>query len=321
MSKLTILHINIIGAVVCVIVAVALYFTIITAGFEDVNKAQAALKAVQDREAKFTTAQKALETAKKNRDLAIADYRLFEAEYMPVIGYPPLGSKPTGDERLKLMMRLFWPNNGRSWPERFIKLVRGHMAAERKVNGIEWENPGVLTLPAFGPDPNTIEAAQPGEGLGPVLHYRYTMSVRARSLDALMRHVRNWTTARSMGVPTVEGLQITGNSPDLRATYTLTLTIILRDEEFKRIPPTNPRIAGSGGGGGGGMMGMMGMMGMGGRGGMTGPPMMGGGAPMMGGGPPVMGGGMSMPMGMGMRSGGGPPMGPGAAASGGGPTP
>jgi hypothetical protein len=306
MSRLTILHINIIGAVVCVIVGVALYFTIITAGFEDVNKAQAALKAVQDREAKFATAQKALETATKNRDLAIADYRMFEAEYMPVIGYPPLG-KPTGDERLTLMMRLFWPNNGRSWPERFIKRVRSHMAAEQRANGIVWENPGVLALPAFGPDPNTIEAAQPGEGLGPVLHYRYQMSVRARSLDALMRHVRDWTSARGMGVPTVEGLEITGNSPNLRASYMLTLTIILRDEEFKRIPPTNPRISGSGGGAGGGG-GMMGMMGMGGPG-------------MMGMRPGGMGG-MSMPMGM-MGSGGGgggmaPPPGLGPAAGSGG---
>jgi|JRYG01.1.fsa_nt_gb hypothetical protein len=304
MGKLTVLHINIIGAVVAVIAGVALYFTIITAGADEIQKAKAEFDGVKARADKFEIAKNNLERAKKDQETAIAQYKVFEAQYMPIIGYPAERDSAAG---LRTMMRLFWPNQGRSWPERFIRVFRNHMNGEQRALGVVWENPGVLTLPAYGPDPNTIQVAQPGEGYGPVLHYSYQMAVRATSLDRLMRHIANWNSLRGIGVPVVSGLQITGNSPELRASYTVTLTIILTDEEAKRIPPQNPRISGSGGQGGGGGFGPGGFgpggfgpgftapgPGGGGSGGFTAPPGMGPsmGGPGSGGAPPPPGGRM-----------------------------
>lgn len=295
MSKLTLLHINIIGVVVALLVGAGLYFTIITGAMDAKKKAESELAEVQARADKLPMATRNLEQAKKEKAQAEAEWSVYERQYMPVIGY-------TGD-RLTTWLRVFLPNRGRSWPERFIRTVRQHMERERKVNGIIWENPGTLVLPSYGPDPNTIDVGQPGQGYGPVLTYSYQMAVRAPSLDKLMQHIKSWSALAQAGVPVVDGLQISGNSPNLQATYTVTFTIIVRDT----IPAPVPRISGSGGGGmGGGPMGMGGPMG--------GPPGMvpgPGGMPGMVSGPGATSMGMSRPMGMGSGGAGATSMGGG----------
>ncbi len=306
MSKLTLLHINIIGVVVALMVGAGLYFTIITGALEAQKKADSELAAVRARAEKLPAATRALETAQKEKAQAEAEWAVYERQYMPVIGYT--------DNTLTTWLKVFVPNKGRSWPERFIRTIRQHMASERKVNGIVWENPGALVLPSYGPDPNTIQVGAQGQGFGPVLTYSYQMSVRARSLDKLMQHIRSWSSLAQAGVPVVDGLQIAGNSPNLSATYNVTSTIIVRD----KTPAQMPRITGTGGGMTGGMGGMgmpgMGMPGMGMRGGMPG--MAGGPGAMPGmarGGPGGAGAtsqGMMGPPGM---MSGGPPAGGGGA--------
>ncbi|MBM3494248.1 MAG: hypothetical protein FJX72_08005 [Armatimonadetes bacterium] len=308
MSKLTLLHINIIGVVVALMVGAGLYFTIITGAMKTKADAQAALDEVQGRADKLPTATRALEKAQKDKAVAEAEWSVFERQYMPVIGYT--------DNTLTTWMKVFLPNKGRSWPERFIRTVRGHMERERKANGIVWENPGAIVLPAYGPDPNTIQVGAANEGFGPVLHYAYQMSVRARSIEKLMQHIRSWSSLSQAGVPVVDGLQVAGNSPNLSATYNVTFTIIVRD----KTPAPVTRISGSGGGTGGmggGMGGPMGGMGM--MPGMAGGPGM---MPGMAGGPgrggPQAGSsmGMSAPPGMmgGSSSGGGMTTGGGGSA-------
>jgi hypothetical protein len=283
MSKLTLLHINIIGVVVALMVGAGLYFTIITGAMDAQKKADSELAEVRGRADKLPTATRALEQAQKDKALATAEWGVFEKQYMPVIGYT--------DSTLTTWMKVFIPNKGRSWPERFIRTVRQHMEKERRANGIVWENPGAIVLPSYGPDPNTIQVGANGEGFGPVLHYSYQMSVRARSIEKLMQHVRSWSAISGAGVPVVEGLQIAGNSPNLTAGYSVTFTIIVRD---KTPNPVN-RISGSSGGAGG----------MGAMGGVGGPGMM----PGMMGGPGMMPGSAGGPGAMpGMR--GGPGGGP-----------
>lgn len=277
MSKLSLLHINIIGVVIAVIVGVALYFTIITSGQEEIKKQQAEYDRVKAEADKLPAAKAALAKAEQEGQQAKSDYARYETQYMPVLGFT--------SNRLDTMMKVWWPNGGRSWPERFLRGIRQHMANERKVNGVVWENPGAITLPPYGPDPNQIDM---GDGDNALTFGPYTMSVRGPNYDALIRHIKSWNSARLLGVPVVDQVRLDGNSPNLVATYNLAFTVILREE----IPPQNPRIAGSGGGGGAGRMG-----------GMMGNPM---GAMMMGGaGAPPMG--SSGMMGM-MRGGGsGPP--------------
>jgi len=285
MGKLTLLHINIIGAVVAIIVALGIWFTLVTGAQEQRDKAEAALKVVQDRASKADSAAKALKKANLDKIAAERDYKVFESTYMPVVGY----AKYTGPgARIRMMKELFWPNGGKSWPERYRRLVASYMSAERKRNGIVWANPLVTALPAYGPNPNTIEAAT-GDKLGPVLHYSYDMQVSGTNLGSLINHIKDWPNVKGGGVPVVDNVQILGNSPNLTMTYKLTFTLILTDQDVKNIPPEDPRVGGEGGSANGG--GGFGGGGFGGRGGgmsMGGPSMMSGGPSMMSGGPGMM---------------------------------
>jgi hypothetical protein len=282
MSRLTLLHINIIGVVVALIVAGGLYFTIITGAIDARTKAESDLKGVKDREAQFGTHEAMLAKANRDKVEAEKNYALYKRDYIPVIGYKT--------NRLDTMRYVFWPNNGKSWPERFRRTLSAYMNGERRRNGVVWLNPEVTAMGPFGPNPNTIDAGRQGEQLGPVLHYDYQMQVRAPSMSALNRHLRNWPSIRKAGVPTINGLQVTGNSPSLQATYNLTLTIIVEEP----IPALDGRLGGTssgGGGGGGGRGGFGGGVSPGGGGPGGGFPGSGAMGPMMGGGGASGGGG------------------------------
>ncbi len=288
MSRLTLLHINLIGAFVAIVVGVALYFTIITSA-QDAQKAQeATYNEVNGRAVQLPTAQAARDDAVKEEKQTTRDYQVFSGKYMPTLGF-------TGN-RIKTMMAVWWPNRGRSWPERFIRGVRNHMNREQRRFKVVWTNPQVLQLPSYGPDPNAIDMGDNDDTLtfGP-----YPFVVRCPSLQAANNHIRSWNSVSGLGVPSVEGTTLTGNSPNLFCSYNVRFTIILKE----KIPPTDPKITGGGGGGaGGGMGGMMGGGGMGGASRMQ--------SQMMGSG--GMGGGASMGAG---------PMaaGPAAAGAAGGP--
>jgi hypothetical protein len=292
MSRLTLLHINIIGVVVAIIVAAGLYFTLITGAQDQKQQAETAYKGVKDRADKLDTAKKNLKKALADEKQAQAQYVVYERQYMPVLGYT--------NDRMSTMMRVFWPNNGKSWPERFRRTVINWMNSEKRRNGVTWLNPNLLVLPSYGPDPNSIDAGRQGEKLGPVLHYDYPMQVMGKNVASLMSHVRNWPNISNAGMPVVTGLTISGNSPNLTASYNITFTVIVHEP----IPPIDPRVggsSGSGGGGGGGFGGGNGRFGGGGGG------MMSGG---MSGAPAGAG---SADMGGGMGSGGGGKFQPGAA--------
>lgn len=286
MSRLTLLHINIIGAVVAIIVAVALYFTIITSANDQIAKNETEYNAVHSEAQQLGAAKQHLAKAQREKAETEQAWNVYKVAYVPQLGY-------IASDRLATMMRVFWPNGGRSWPERFIKGVRHHMNQERKAHGIVWENPGVLMVPSYGADPNAIDM---GDASPHVIHMPiYAMTVRGKNLNALVQHIYSWNNVTGLGVPVVSNASISGNSPNLVLNYQLEFTILVEEP----IPPQNPRVGGTAGGGAGGGGG-------GGRG-------YGGGAPY-GGGSPYGGG---PPMGM-----GGPPTGmggpPGGYSGGGG---
>jgi uncharacterized membrane protein YgcG len=288
MSRLTLLHINIIGVVVALIVGAALYFTLITGAQEAKDTAQKEYESVKAVADKLMQSRTALAKAKQDEKVANEQWLVSDRVYMPVMGYT--------QDRMTNMIRVFWPNRGRSWPERFRRTINNYMNRERRLRGIVWENPGVLVMGPYGPDPNTISPDGSGVGLEGPHHYTYQMRVRGRDLRSLLAHVRNWPSISQAGVPVVNGFTVSGNSPNLVADYTITFTVIVKDT----VPPANNRLGGSqaGGGGGGGFGGGFGRGG-GDLGGGIGPG--GGPAPGMmrgpgGGGPPSgisAGGGMA----------------------------
>lgn len=281
MGKLTVLHINIIGAIVAIIVAVALYFTIITNGQEAVKKSESEYNGVHDRAVKLDQNKKLEAAAIKDKAATEADWRVYDSSRMPFLGYRK--------DRITTMMNVWWPNHGKSWPERFIRGFRAHMAQEARINKVRWVNPDVLTFPSYGPDPNSIDLG----GERKTLHFGpYAMVVSGRNYQSLIRHTQDWNNLRGFGVPVVEGVTLNGNSPNLQVAYNVMFTVMVKDQ----IPPLDGRVGGSSGGGG--MMG--GPMGGGRPGGMSMGPM--GPGPGAMGGPP---GGMSRPMAQGAATPGG----------------
>ena len=281
MSRLTMLHINIIGAVAALIVAGGLYFFLIPPAQKEAQDAQTSYEGVQKRADQYPVAESALKKAKADQASATRNYAVYEDQYMPIIGYKK--------DALHTMMEQFWPDPkrpGKTWPERLRKTISKHMAKQFARNRVLWLNPEVTAMEPFGPDPNTIDFAGP-------LHYTYSMQVHAPSVAAVKKHLAEWPQVRMAGVPTVANLQIQGNSPNLIATYDLVLTIIVHEP----VPPGDPKVGGGGSGGSGGGGGY-------GSGGYGGGGKMGGGMPGMPGGMGGSGGGMGSGGGGGMGSGG-----------------
>lgn len=258
MSKLTMLHINIIGAVVAIIVGLGLYFTLITGAQDTQKQAEAHLKGIQDRADKYDTAERNLKAAIKEKADSEKSYAVYERQYMPDMGYRATA--------LETVIYDLWPNKGRSWPERYRRMFQTYMNQQNRKYGVVWQNPGVTAMGPFGPDPAKVDLGT-GEGYGPVLHKAYDMQVSGKSLGSLLNHVRSWSNASGFGVPVVDSVSIQGNTPNLIMNYRLTVTNILKASN--KIPAANARVTGenSSNGGGGGLG-----RGPGGPGGFGGPP-------------------------------------------------
>jgi hypothetical protein len=237
MSRLSALHIHIIGIVVVIAVAAGLYYTLIPKAVENVATQEKGFKEIDTLAATLPQRKKELQKAQDDKRIAEVQYTGAEKQYMPVFGFQKT--------RLAMMRYVFEPNRGKSWPERFIKAVRIQMQREQKTNGIQWLNPDVIGYPSMGPDPNVDPSFFSGDQTQPIFKYAFPVQVQAKNMDRLMKHIKAWQQLKNAGVPVIEGLQVAGNSPQLQATYNVTLTIVLRKND--RMPAVNPRIGGMGG--------------------------------------------------------------------------
>src|SRR5688572_3079987 len=201
MSRLTLLHINLIGAFVAIVVGVALYFTLITSAQDAQKTQESAYTEVKGRADQLPMATSSRDNAVKEEQRTNRDYAVFQGKFMPTLGY--------STNRIKTMMAVWWPNRGRSWPERFIRGVRNHMNREQRRFKVTWTNPQILQLPSYGPDPNAIDM---GDGDDTLTFGPYPMVVRCPSMQAAMNHIRSWNSVTGLGVPTIEGTTLTGNS-------------------------------------------------------------------------------------------------------------
>lgn len=267
MSRLTILHINIIGVFVAIAVGVGLYFLFIPKARTAINKNQQLLASTQQTADTLPTAQSDLKKAVADKISLTKAYKVYEAQYMPTLGY--------NSNEVVTMLRVFMWNYGHNWPQRFKNAVFSFMNSQQRDNDITWVEGKSMTFGPFGIDPSTIKADAFGggvssqcQGYGPVLNYTMNMLVTGPSMNALLHHVQSWTKAKGIGVPTVSDVHMFRVYSTLFCRYTVTTTIILHEKN----PVYNPRISGtpSGAGGQGGAGGMMGGPGM--MGGMSGMP-------------------------------------------------
>ncbi len=299
MSRLTLLHINIIGAVATLLLAIILFFVLIKPKQDDIATTNATLQSTIQNHGTSTDVtthkadlKKAQEAAKKTE----ADWKQQSVYYMPTLPY----NEKSDPMQVYFFQRVGRDRSGkdqyglRDLPTVYGSWITAWYDAQR--------NSGIARLPGtefpiepVALDPNGIATLDhltfPRSGQG------WPVAVEAKNFDDAMAHLRRFNTMQLHGMPVISNVALSGQSPHLTMTYSLSLYIIPGSAP----PPADPRI-GQGGvtGGSATGAGMMGMPGM--------PPAMMG---RMGGGMPgAMSG--SMPMGSGM------PMGGKAAAAAGG---
>lgn len=280
LSKLTLQNVIIIGIVVSAVIASGIFFVLIRPTQAEIKNLDTQIEAASQRAAQLPAAKRQLEEAKKEVEEARLKWARYERSKMPNIDMT---------DRLKAALA-YWKE-----PERTAKLLQDFVSKSQDVIFLGGFAIGVPTT-----DPNQLPWPIWIVPLG-------TFQVQG-DFESILRHVERWNNAPRLVL--VDGLQLSGVSPQLIGQYTATLFILPRAKDDK------PAAMLPSAGGAPGMGGMAGMGRFG--GGMPGPMI---GAPMMPGAPmtgPMPGGAMmpGAPMG-GAR----PPMmgGPGGGAGVGGP--
>jgi hypothetical protein len=282
LSRLTQLHIHLIGAVVSIIVGVLLFFMLIRPQQDTLKKTQAETE-------DFLTTQHGNEDVQHKKDLdkklqevvqVNEQWQEMSSYYMPILPF-----KPDLLDTFPLISAL---------PDKFSLYVRDWYNVQKPL-GIA---PGdtSFAIPDFPSDPNFVSSIQNLTFPEPGRPWQVT--VKCASFDALMEHLRRFNTLQAHGMPVISNVSLSGqssedrpDSQDLYASYDLSLYCILSQTP----PAKNDRIGVTGGGGGlGGLLG--GKLGggrgggglLGGTGGPGGGGLAGGGKRMMS---PAAGGG------------------------------
>lgn len=282
LSKLTLQNVIVIGIVVAAVIASGIFFVLIRPTQAEIKNLDTQIEAASQRAAQLPQAKKQLEDAKKEVEQARLKWARYERSKMPDIDMT---------DRLKAALA-YWKE-----PERTAKVLQDFVSKSQDVIFLGGFAIGIPTT-----DPNQLPWPVWVVPLG-------TFQVQG-DFESILRHVERWNNAPRLVL--IDGLQLSGVSPQLIGQYTATLFILPRAKNDRPAEPLPSA------GGAGGMAGMAGMGGMGRFGGGMSTPMMGGpmmpGAPTMG--APMMPGAPTMgaPMVPGAPTGGSrPPMGTGGA--------
>lgn len=260
-AKLTAQQAWIISVVVALLAVAAIYFLMIKPGMEHLEERQSfrdSRQIVANDKGKETKRKKDVQLRKK---VAEADWSRYDRALMPRVNMADL-----------------WTATQQFWTEKIDRLgpmVDKYLMADKSVTVINKQ----LSLAAPAADPNQVNQPQP---------FVFPIgSVRVRgTFPNIMRHIRRWNNFNRLVL--VDGVNLVGQSPQLEATYSLTIYEWAQNTE--KPGPAFPWAGGTGAGGvmgGGGAMGGSGPMGggaapgpgggYGGSGGMMGGPGTGGG--------------------------------------------
>jgi hypothetical protein len=284
MSKLTLLHINIIGIVSTLLFALIFFFVLVKPKQDDVATTNASYQSTVSAHGTSEDVakhKKDLEKTKKDAAQTEVEWTKQASYYMPKLPYTA-----TSDP---LQVYFFTPVGNQKFGIRDLPTVYGRWLTAwydaQRDSGIA-RMPGTeFPIDAFSTDPNAISSITnhltfPKDGSP------WVVNLDCKSFDDAMAHLRRFNTMQWHGMPVVNNVALSGQSPHLNLAYTLALYIIPANPA----PPADPRLGSKVSGGGAGGAGMMGM-----PGGPGGYPGMPSGAGMPGGGsvPGMPAGGMS----------------------------
>ena len=244
MSKLTALHINIIGVVTAIILSIILFFALIKPKTEDVDtsvKATTAAEQAGGTPDKVKAHEKDLAVSKhKTKDIN-ADWAINRERYMPSIAFSP-------QQKSASMLNLYAFNglysDGKLYGIRDLPTVWGVKVKKwydaHFREGITRDFGQDFPIDSFSTDPNDISKLQ---SITFPQTKPWHVTVIAKNFDAAMLHLRRFNSMRGFGMPVVDGVALDGQSPNLNLTYDMALYIIPPAAP----PAADPIIAGGGG--------------------------------------------------------------------------
>ena len=265
MGKLTMLHINIIGFVVAALLAGILYGTLIKPKKEDLEATQGQVKSTQDSggtDEMIAAKDKELKKTKQDAIDTRAKWSVNEVKYMPPFPY----SEKTNDLDLYFFPAVGKSDKGQLYGFRDIPTVWGQW-----ITG--WydaqRNSGVSRLPGtefpikeFAADPNQLTDKLNGHLTFPDDAKPWPVKLECKTFNDALAHLRRFNGMEKHGMPVVNNVAISGQTPNLLLAYDLALYIIPRSKPPVKEPMIDPSgAAGAGaapaaspafGGGGGG---------------------------------------------------------------------
>ena len=241
MSKLTALHINIIGAVVALILSVALYFVLIKPKNEQLVVTQADIESTKSAggtEEAVKAAARDLQNTKLAAKKTERDWAVNEKRYMPTLAFgktqQPLNLyqyaayvDPSGEHfGLRDMPRLWG-----TWLEAW------YATQKPGVKFVSADDKTSIGIPGYPVDPNAISGLKaitfPESGK------TWKINVLCTSFEAAMAHLKRVNLIQNHGMPVVNNVSLSGHSPALSLIYDFGLYVIPHTDP----PPVDPLIA------------------------------------------------------------------------------
>ena len=228
MSKLTALHISIIGFVVSLILAAALFYFMI----KPKNEALQTTKDETTRTISDGGTQEAVTGAKNGlKQAQIAAVRTEQAwsvnerKYMPTLAF----------SKTQQPLNLF-QNNAyvdpegerfglRDMPGLWGKWLEAWYAAQNpRTKFLSADDKPYLGIPSYSPDPNAI--AQLKALTFPETGKQWKVNLVSTRFDYAMDHLKKINTMQQHGMPVVTDVTLAGHSPALGMTYNMALYVI-----------------------------------------------------------------------------------------------
>ncbi len=276
MSKLTIAQINIIGISIAIVLALILFFGPVRIKGNEAADVEKTAKSTQDQNGTADA------VAKHNRDLVATQkkakltdqqWAVSAVKYMPDLPYntktDPLSAYMFNHVQIEK------GHGVRDLPTAWGEWITAWYDAQRnlgvaRVPGMQFPIPALADSGGYA-NPNAIASLDhltfPQDGR------TWTVNLEAKSFDQAMAHLRRFNSIQRHGMPVINNVTLSGQSPNLQLSYELALYVIPNSP-----PPAEDPYINSSTGTAGGTSGMPGM---------------GMGAPGM-----SRGGGMGAPMGM-----------------------
>lgn len=273
MGKLTLLHINIIGVVVSLLLAGILWFALIKPKMEEVDTTKASAESTKQSggtDEKIKEKERELVKTKADAVQTRASWAINDQKYMPALPY----NANTKDLDLYFFPTVGKGSKGRLFGFRDIPTVWGQWITAwfdtQRNQGVTREAGTEFPIAEFAPDPNQLTGVLKDHLTFPADNKTWPVKLQCKSFDEAIAHLKRFNGMERHGMPVIDNASISGQSPNLELAYSLALYVIPRTA-----PPVPDPIINGGAATGGASVG---------GGAPIGPPA-GFGAPAMGGAP------------------------------------